>query len=117
MTGGYKCVITWSEERRQLLRLVKNLTTNSWASGTFVAGYKCQFEIVDLNPVNAIWPHKSEDILVQTDPPSDDGIEAEMYKMLFDSSNADTKIKGKLFITRYQINFLFLIFLIELCSS
>ena len=67
--------------------------------------------------MNAIWPHKSVDKLVQTDAPSDDGIEAEMYKMLFDLSNADTKIKGKLFITRYQINFLFLIFLIELCSS
>ena len=32
-------------------------------------------------------------------------------------AQADTKVKGKLFITRYQINFLFLKFLMKLCSS
>ena len=36
---------------------------------------------------------------------------------LFRPPQADTKVKGKLFITRYQINFLFLILLMELCSS
>ena len=36
---------------------------------------------------------------------------------LFRLPQADTKVKGKLFITRYQINFLFLILLMELCSS
>ena len=48
---------------------LKNRKTNSWELGTFQVGHKYQFEIVDFNPVNAIWPHKREDILVQTDPP------------------------------------------------
>ena len=68
MSAGHECVITWSEEGDKLLRPVKNRKTNSWELGTFQVGYKYQFEIVDFNPVNAIWPHKSEDILVKTDP-------------------------------------------------
>ena len=36
---------------------------------------------------------------------------------LFRLPQSDTKVKGKLFITRYKINLFFLIFLIELYSS
>ena len=86
MSAGYECVITWNEERNRLLRPVTNLTTNSWRLGTFQVGHKYKFEVVDLNPANAIWPHKSEDILVKADPLPDEGIEAALYDRLFDLS-------------------------------
>ena len=86
MSAGYECVMTWSEERNTLLRPVTNLATNSWRLGTFQVGHKYKFEVVDLNPANAIWPHKSEDILVKADPPPDEGIEAALYDRLFDLS-------------------------------
>ena len=86
MSAGYECVITWSEERNKLLRPVTNLTTNSWRLGTFQVGHKYKFEVVNLNPANAIWPHKSEDILVKADPLPDEGIEAALYDRLFDLS-------------------------------
>ena len=86
MSAGYECVITWSEERNTLLRPVTNLTTNSWRLGTFQVGQQYKFEVVDLNPANAIWPHKSEDILVEADPSLDEGIEAAFYNGLFDLS-------------------------------
>ena len=86
MSAAYECVITWSEERNKLLRPVTNLTTNSWRLGTFQVGHKYKFEVVDLNPANAIWPHKSEDILVKADPLPDEGIEAALYDRLFDLS-------------------------------
>ena len=86
MSAGNECVITWSEERNKLLRPVTNLTTNSWRLGTFQVGHKYKFEVVDLNPANAIWPHKSEDILVKADPLPDEGTEAALYDRLFDLS-------------------------------
>ena len=86
MSAGYECVMTWSEERNTLLRPVTNLTTNSWRLRTFEVGHKYKFEVVDLNPANAIWPHKSEDILVKADRPPDEGIEAALYDRLFDLS-------------------------------
>lgn len=83
MSADYECVIIWSEERNTLLRPVTNLTTNSWRLGTFQVGRKYMFEVVDLNPANAIWPHKSEDILVNAHPTPDKGIETALYDSLF----------------------------------
>ena len=86
MSDDYECVITWSEERNKLFRPVTNLKKNSWTLGTFQVGHKYKFEVVDLNPANAIWPHKSEDILVKADPTPDKGIEAALYDKLFNLS-------------------------------
>ena len=86
MSKGYECVITWSKERNKLFRPVANLKTNSWSLRTFQVGHKYKFEVVDLNPANAIWPHKSEDILVNADPTPDKGIETALYDSLFDLS-------------------------------
>ena len=86
MSDGYECVITWSEEKKKLFRPVTNLKKNSWRLRTFQVGHKYKFEVVDLNPANAIWPHKSEDILVKANPTPDEGIEAALYDMLFDLS-------------------------------
>ena len=86
MSDDNECVITWSEERKKLFRPVTNLKTNSWKLRTFQVGHKYKFEVVDLNPVSAIWPHKSEDILVRTNPTPDKEIEAALYYRLLNLS-------------------------------
>lgn len=64
MRDGFECVIGWSIENNKLIRPVTNVAGNSWRLGTFKVGCKYQFVIVDSNPSNAIYPHKSEDIIV-----------------------------------------------------
>ena len=90
MANNRECVIAWSEEENRLLRPVTNLERNSWRFGTFNVGCHYQFGIVNLNPAQAIWPHKTEDTLVRNDNPVQVDrpryTENEMYNMLFDSS-------------------------------
>lgn len=94
MSNSFECVIGWSIEDEKLIRPVTNLEGNSWNLGTFTVGRKYKFVIVDSNPVNAIYPHKSEDIIVKDprqtvigDPPEPVKFtESQMYDMLFGSS-------------------------------
>lgn len=95
MNNGFECVIGWSIKGKKLIRPVTNLERNSWISGTFTVGCKYKFVIVDSNPGNAIYPHKSEDIIVEENPvqvairgsvPRMQFTESEMYDMLFGSS-------------------------------
>ena len=89
MANNRECVIAWSEEENRLLRPVTNLNGNSWDLGTFNVGDEYRFEIVDLNPAQAITPHKNEDIVVQHNPVQIDRpryTENQMYNMLFNSS-------------------------------
>ena len=99
MSNSFECVIGWSIEDKKLIRPVTNLEGNSWFLGTFTVGRKYKFEIVNSNSSNAIYPHKSEDIIVK-DPrqrvitrrhPDDPPVpvqftESQMYNMLFGSS-------------------------------
>ena len=96
MRNGFECVIGWRIEDKKLIRPVTNLVGNSWRLGTFTVGCKYQFVIVDSNPSDAIYPHKSEDIIVQEN--SDEVLmtvhppvpvqytESQMYDMLSGSS-------------------------------
>ena len=90
MANNRECVIAWSEEENRLLRPVTNLERNSWRFGTFYVGFHYQFGIVNLNPAQAIWPHKTEDTLVRNDNPVQVDrsryTENQMYNMLFNSS-------------------------------
>lgn len=97
MSNNFECVIGWSIKGKKLIRPVTNLEGNSWISGTFTVGCKYKFVIVDSNPGNAIYPHKSEDIIVEENPLQKvirDSVprlpvqftESEMYDMLFGSS-------------------------------
>lgn len=90
MANYRECVIAWSEEENRLRRPVTNLVGNSWHLGTFNVGFQYQFRIVDFNPAQAIWPHKTEDTLVQHNPVRVDRprgyTENQMYNMLFNSS-------------------------------
>lgn len=95
MSNSFECVIGWSIKDKKLIRPVTNLEGNSWRLGTFTVGCKYQFVIVNSNPGNAIYPHKSEDIIVEK---VIDGLvlgatnvpvqftESRMYNMLFGSS-------------------------------
>ena len=99
MRNGFECVIGWSIEDMKLIRPVTNVAGNSWKLETFTVGCQYEFVIVDSNPSDAIYPHKSEDIIVgatpdlmfSTDPLT--GVpfvpvntESQMYNMLFGSS-------------------------------
>ena len=89
MSEGFECVIGWSKEDEKLIRPVTNLVTNSWNFGTFTVGCEYKFVIVDSNPTNAIYPHKSEDIKVKATPVEVSGSlhnESQMYDMLLGSS-------------------------------
>ena len=94
MRNSFECVIGWSIKDKKLIRPVTNLEGNSWNLGTFTVGRKYKFVIVKSNPGNAIYPHKSEDIIVKDprqkvsgDPPVPvQFTESQMYNMLFDSS-------------------------------
>ena len=89
MSEGFECVIGWSIEDEKLIRPVTNLETNSWNFGTFTVGCEYKFVIVDSNPTNAIYPHKSEDIKVKATPVQVSGSlhnESQMYDMLLGSS-------------------------------
>ena len=99
MRNGFECVIGWSIDDNKLIRPVTNLAGNSWIFGTFTVGCKYQFVIVDSNPSAAIYPHKSEDIIVEAVPvlvvntfslpvvPSVPmNTESQLYNMLFGSS-------------------------------
>ena len=99
MRDGFECVIGWSIENNKLIRPVTNLAGNSWILGTFTVGCKYQFVIFDSNPSDAIYPHKSEDIIVGATPvllvstvPISGALavpvntESQMYNMLFGSS-------------------------------
>ena len=92
----HECVIAWSVQEQGLIRPITNLVTNSWIFGTFKVGQVYWFVILDSNPSNAIWPHKSEDTIVQINPAPVSTVsaprvpvqytESEMYNMLFGSS-------------------------------
>ena len=97
MQNNHECVIAWSVSKEQrLIRPITNLETNSWVFGTFKVGQVYWFVILDSNPSNAIWPHKSEDTIVQINPVPVSTVsaprvpvqytESEMYNMLFGSS-------------------------------
>ena len=99
MRDGFECVIGWSIENNKLIRPVTNLAGNSWILRTFTVGCTYQFVIFDSNPSDAIYPHKSEDIIVGATPfllvstvPIPGALavpvntESQMYNMLFGSS-------------------------------
>ena len=96
MQNNHECVISWSVKEQRLIRPITNLETNSWVFGTFKVGQVYWFVILDSNPSNAIWPHKSEDTIVQINPAPVSTVsaprvpvqytESEMYNMLFGSS-------------------------------
>ena len=96
MQNNHECVIAWSVEEQRLIRPITNLVTNSWMFGTFTVGQVYWFVILDSNPSKAIWPHKREDTIVQTNPVPVSTVsaprvpvqytESEMYNMLFGSS-------------------------------
>ena len=96
MQNNHECVIAWSVQEQGLIRPITNLVTNSWIFGTFKVGQVYWFVILDSNPSNAIWPHKSEDTIVQINPVPVSTVsaprvpvqytESEMYNMLFGSS-------------------------------
>lgn len=99
MQNNHECVIAWSVEEQRLIRPITNLVTNSWMFGTFTVGQVYWFVILDSNPSKAIWPHKREDTIVQTNPvpvsivsiPGTPPVfvrytESEMYNMIFGSS-------------------------------
>ena len=68
MKNSRECVIAWSVQEQQLIRPITNFETNSWVFGTFKVGQVYWFVILDSNPGNTIWPHKSEDTIVQINP-------------------------------------------------
>jgi len=96
MKNSRECVIAWSVQEQRLIRPITNLVTNSWIFGTFKVGQVYWFVILDSNPRNAIWPHKSEDTIVQINPVPVSTVsappvsvqytESEMNDMLFGSS-------------------------------
>ena len=96
MQNNHECVIAWNVQEQGLIRPITNLVTNSWIFGTFKVGQVYRFVILDSNPSEAIWPHKSEDTIVQTNPVPVSTVstppvpvrytESEMYNMLFGSS-------------------------------
>ena len=96
MQNNHECVISWSVKEQRLIRPITNLETNIWVFGTFKVGQVYWFVILDSNPSNAIWPHKSEDTIVQINPAPVSTVsaprvpvqytESEMYNMLFGSS-------------------------------
>ena len=96
MQNNHECVIAWNVQEQGLIRPIKNLVTNSWIFGTFKVGQVYRFVILDSNPSEAIWPHKSEDTIVQINPVPVSTVstppvpvrytESEMYNMLFGSS-------------------------------
>ena len=68
MQNNHECVTAWSAEEQYLIRPITSFETNSWIFGTFKVGQVYWFVILDSNPSNAIWPHKSEDTIVQINP-------------------------------------------------
>ena len=96
MKNSHECVIAWSVEEQRLIRPITNLVTNSWIFGTFKVGQVYWFVILHSNPSEAIWPHKTEDTIVQINPVPVSTVsiplvpvrytESEMYNMLFGSS-------------------------------
>lgn len=85
MQNNRECVIALSEQGQRLIRPITNLVRNSWIFGTFKVGQVYRFVILASNPSNAIWPHKSNDIIVESNPVpvSVQCTESEMYNMLF----------------------------------
>lgn len=96
MKNSRECVIAWSVQEQRLVRPITNLVTNSWDFGTFKVGQVYWFVILDSNPSNAMWPHKSEETIVQINPVPVSTVsalpvsvrytESEMYNMIFGSS-------------------------------
>ena len=96
MKNSRECVIAWSVQEQQLIRPITIFETNSWVFGTFKVGQVYWFVILDSNPGNTIWPHKSEDTIVQINPVPVSTVstppvpvrytESEMYDILFGSS-------------------------------
>ena len=96
MQNNHECVTAWSAEEQHLIRPITNFETNSWIFGTFKVGQVYWFVILNSNPSNAVWPHKSEDTIVQINPVPVSTVstppapvrysESEMYDMLFGSS-------------------------------
>ena len=68
MQNNHECAIAWNVQEQGLIRPITNLVTNSWIFGTFKVGQVYWFVILDSNPSKAIWPHKSEDTIVQINP-------------------------------------------------
>lgn len=93
MKNNHECVIAWSVQGQRLIRPITNLVRNSWIFGTFKVGQVYRFVILGSNPRNAIWPHKSDDIIVESNPVPVSTVsahpvpvqytESEMYNMLF----------------------------------